>query len=523
MGVCFGALTCALGAYLVYKYFGWRLAVAAALVLVTLPQLWNAATRGGARILLLAGIMIGLWLFNAIMLMVFRKARELHDFSFEIGYRHYVLGNVFIVFGVVFAITSLWFHEFRYGAAANAFADETVREANGRWILLNGAATEQILVRHPEAQTVEMRTDDEYRQALIERVRAKWPEEKALIMAAEISPIAFSDVAKKVRKEDFYFMNGLTTTPENWRRRWQALKAYREVRGDEFIPLMLRSFAYEACMIANRLQDEGKLDEAWEIYLKAFNEIEPKNFSVIVNMTEMLRQGYPGLKRDAIRVRKALDDFFKDPRRARHMREIVRDCGPFRRDPKILAAIREETIKRLDELKRNHTPLPVSPEIMTLNEWTKEMLVSMDKGDRYHAGRIARTILANPEWREFRPANAILGTVCGLEGDYEASAAFFEIALKGDNHPAVIVCNDYAETLRLLGRLEPAEKYARIAVNGSDEKMWLARMTLAEVLIDGGEKREEARNLIDLAAKHAPPNARRTLARLRNDTFKERK
>ena len=126
----------------------------------------------------------------------------------------------------------------------------------------------------------------------------------------------------------------------------------------------------------------------------------------------------------------------------------------------------------------------------TLAALNNEMIRAHVRGDWTNAAQAAGKILAQPAWRTFVPANAVMGSVLAKEGDYEAAASFFRAALSGRGAaaPQPVVMNDYADTLRHLGRYDEAETYARRAIAESGGKVRLFKVTLAQILRDAGKE-----------------------------------
>ena len=157
---------------------------------------------------------------------------------------------------------------------------------------------------------------------------------------------------------------------------------------------------------------------------------------------------------------------------------------------------------RADQLKRR------TPPVEKLVEWNNEMIRAMDAGDVKKAGMIAREILSQPTWRGFVPANVVLGTLSGMEGDFAASERFFRAVFASGVEQPAVACNDFAETLRQLKKYDEAEKYAREAVAKSGPKGWMARLTLIQVLNDAKKNGDEIRTLVAEALKYAPEKIR---------------
>ena len=113
-----------------------------------------------------------------------------------------------------------------------------------------------------------------------------------------------------------------------------------------------------------------------------------------------------------------------------------------------------------------------------------EMIRAHGRGDLAGAEKTARKILSQPEWRTFVPANAVMGSALAQKGEDVAAAAFFKAALsgKGAAAPQPVVMNDYADTLRHLGRYAEAEAFARRAIAASEGKVSLYKLTLDEIL-----------------------------------------
>jgi len=583
-------------AAMVNRYLGWRLGVAAALVWIFLPGVWNRAITGERGICLAAMCVVAAWTLNAVALRVLKKARKVlaarksvpnavggdvlgapsaHDEKVKRGKVNRIAGWVALGAAVVFAVVSLTLHDYRYGEAASVFARGVVEAAGVRCIVLSGVCDDQI-VREVEREKVKvegqgqhrnfssdsagqhskkgnpplltlasdldlscisLRNDDAYRTNLVRLVRSAFPSETNLWVAAQVSPKAFVDAAIVKYPDRFYLMNGKSTTFEAWEKRWEAFKPYLE-SSDPFVREARRMFGYEGNAVGNAICDgevrgqrsevrqrnlaigaaapltsgqetasplAGQRNEkgdihcltsdlgpltsstAWQLYKRIYTEIDPGNFSALVNMSEMIRRGHAVSGEEKKKVQEKLEQFFKDANNRKHMRDIARAAGPVRADPALMEKLAAEAKRRIAAKIAAGEKVGVNPEILTLVEWNDEMCQCMDKGELAKAGRIARAILSNPKWRGFIPANAVMGSVASYEGDYVASERFFQVATDTTNKVVSADLNNYADTLMHLGKLDEAEKVARRAVNESSEKFWLARLTLAEVL----EKKEE--------------------------------
>ena len=130
-----------------------------------------------------------------------------------------------------------------------------------------------------------------------------------------------------------------------------------------------------------------------------------------------------------------------------------------------------------------------SSDLRQLVDWNNEMIREHGRGHIERAELIARKILSRPAWRSFVPANAVMGSALAQKGDCAAAEPFFKAALsgRGSAGPQPAVMNDYADTLRRLGRYGEAETYARRAVALSGGRVRLFRQTLAEILHEAGK------------------------------------
>jgi len=147
-------------AAMVNRYFGWRLGVAAALLWIFLPGVWNRAIIGERGVCLAAAVVIAAWVLNAILLRVTRRARVTQGAGDTAGVRNLpgteqetkrgkvnriVSWSVLGAAGLFAIISATTLHSYRYGEAASAYARLIVEEAGERIILLNGACDEQVV------------------------------------------------------------------------------------------------------------------------------------------------------------------------------------------------------------------------------------------------------------------------------------------------------------------------------------------------------------------------------------------
>jgi len=497
LSVVVTALAAGLLMLFVNRYFGWRVGAAAAITWLFLPWVWNRAITGqfgvcqvsvGVAGLWALGIALPLvgWMLGPVWRVIKRKFFRMQAETKKAQQKRLRINNlaswVVLELAGVFALVSLALHDYKLGEAASVYARGIVEAAKGRIIVGNGILDEQLL-REAKGKSLVLclREDDAYRRVVLETVKRECPADTNLWIAAQVGVKSFAEVAVRKFPDRFYLMSGSTSTVEDWERRWSAFSPYLG-SSDPFVGAGRRLFGYEGNCLANVLAEKDA-KTAWKIYRRIYDEVDPGNFSTLVNMSELIRRGYKATPEERKLVQDWLDAFLADASHMRNMREIARASGPVRADPQMIERFESAARQRIAERIAAGEDLEVSPEIMTLVDWNNEMVNAMNAGDIEKAGRIARMILANPDWHTYIPANAIMGTVAAREGDYVASERFFQLATHTTNEVPFIVWNDYAETLQHLGRQDEAEQMLRRAVAASDPTFWRARMGLAKMLV----------------------------------------
>lgn len=518
---------------LVNRYFGWRVGLSAALAWVVMPGVWNRAVTGDVSLFKLCGVIVAVWLAHALVLFMTRRLRMLWKSAKAVGGDQTVHGVVVrrswvngiaaeVLLGavVVFALVSVSFHDYQLGEAASAYARVMLDEAGDRLVILNGVADDQMIWeearRNREAgapgkdsRLLSFRTDVAYRTQLVARVRREWPTETNLWVAAQIGSAALADVAFRRHPDSVYTMTGKSTTPGKWAVRWGAMAPYLESR-DPFLPLMRRAFAFEGNALANRLQGEGKLKEAWALYLRVYDEVDRGNASALVNLSDMLSRGLAVDVASRQRIERGMKELRREELTPERVSSLVASCGPVMSGSEVFAELRTQLEAQIAEMKKQGNAPALPPEWHSLVEWNNEMIKAHGEGNLERASRIARTILSRPEWRAYIPANAVMGSVMAAEGDLVAAETFFRLALGGQGAaaPQPVVMNDYADTLRRLGRYDEAEAFARRAVKETGGKEWLYELTLAQILRDAGKNPDEAKALVDGIMKRLPADMR---------------
>lgn len=480
---------------IVNRYAGWRVAVAAVLVWITLPWVWNGVVLGRCSVCLASVAVAAAWVLNVLILWTTRRARRLRarkeeddaaaeDVEKVVYLSPRSLAWKFLFAGVAFAVLSVANHDWRLGQAASVYAHGVVDEAAGRVIVLNGAADEQIAEvagTIPDGTALLFDQTASTRANLVAWVKSTWPGETNLWLTAEVGVDAFARTAVRLFPSRFYLMTGESTTFAGWSARWAAAAPYARSR-DPFVPVMRRAFAVEGNALGNRLQATGQLAEAWKLYWRIYSEVEPDNSAALVNLGGMLKGGYAAEKGPQAKVEAALAALVKRTRsgqRPTGVRRLVED----RRSPEVR---RQAVEQRGPEGRRG------------LVAWSNEMIASYNAGDLDKAARIARAILTRPDGLGCLPAYAVLGAALAREGDYAMSEVCYRVAVEGagETAPRAALFNDYADTLRHLKRFVEAERYARLAIVESGGKAWLCKLTLAEVLQDAGKAPDEVRSLL---------------------------
>lgn len=489
---------------IVNRYLGWRLGAAAALAWIVWPGVWNRAITGDASITHDFCMVLGLWAANALFLILTQRVQGWSLFesstvrSTAATALHFRIISVgcYAVLGasVAFAAFSIVRHDYSLGEPASAYARVMLDEIGTRCAVLNGVADSQMVWeaerRAPGASRrfVQLRNDDAYRASFAARVKREWPTETNLWVCAQMGPKTFADRVLEQDPDRVYVMTGASTTPERWAARWKAMTPCLG-SSDPFVAPLRRAFAREGVTLAARLRQEGRQKDAWGLYWRIYTEIDPHHSAALIGLGEMLWGGYP--------ADESSRTFVEDS-----IRGLVRDDERDLSKEELLARARE----RLADRDRRGERLEAPAQLKTLVEWGDEMLKAHYARDFKTSARIARTILSQPEWRNYTPANAVMGSQMARSGDYESADLFYRAALNGTGAavPKPVLLNDYADTLLHLAQLDEAERYARQAVALTGDEEWLFRLTLAEILKAEEKNPEEIQELLKVVIRRAP-------------------
>lgn len=524
LSISLAALGSGLVGYLMSRLFGWRVGLSAALLWTTLPPIWYRAISGDKSILRILGTVVViavLYYLTKRVIKLFQVHREgsknfVSTKRSDTRRRNRLISRIVLAVASFVALVALTLHDYRYGKIAEVFAKGIVEAAGERVIILNGAFDKQIVAeieKRGKGEYVSLTNDEENREKLVEWAKANFPEEEKLWLGARVSPAAFVDLVLESHKDKFYSMNGSDTTLEAWEKRVEEVRPYFKAT-DSAAQLVKRHLGIEGNHVANKLADEGKEAEAYKIYARIYDEIDPGNAAALINMSELIRRGLKISIDEQRRVKEKLNTFLRDRNNQKRLREIVRAAGPVRADPELMAKMIEEANKLREEKKAagEEEKFVLPEEVKSLVEANGAMLKAMDRGDKEAASRIARSILSKPEWRGFIPANAVMGEILAKEGDFAASERFYEVATSTTNRVGVMVYAGYANTLKELGKLDKAEEMARKAISDSNENYWQARAILADILIRKNPEKakgdKEIKKLISSAIRHAPAEMR---------------
>ena len=277
----------------------------------------------------------------------------------------------------------------------------------------------------------------------------------------------------------------------------------------------------------SRKSNSGGLDssttstqsEAWEIFREITEKVDRENYTALLNRMGMLERGFKVAKTEADEVVRRCNELAKRLGTKELILAAVMAGGRLYVDPETAARREQERIARLRD--RRLTPREEAlvaaatkpPESTaecriarsTLTTAVKDGLVRVDRvghqlinldfalGDWDLAERDAIRVLRID--RHHTTANAAMGTINGVRGDYERAERYLRRGMRDEGRGrSAVALNDLAFTLARTGRAKEAVPLAREAVAGMSEN-WNFRETLAYALIRAGEAEEGEREL----------------------------
>ena len=352
-----------------------------------------------------------------------------------------------------------------------------------------------------------------------------------LAFAAELGAAALIDEWQKLDKAGFEAAVATFATyfpsVEKWR------EACGIVGGEAYLRrLMGRAGNGIGCRMLeeisrSRKSNSGGLDssttstqsEAWEIFREITEKVDRENYTALLNRMGMLERGFKVAKTEADEVVRRCNELAKRLGTKELILAAVMAGGRLYVDPETAARREQERIARLRD--RRLTPREEAlvaaatkpPESTaecriarsTLTTAVKDGLVRVDRvghqlinldfalGDWDLAERDAIRVLRID--RHHTTANAAMGTINGVRGDYERAERYLRRGMRDEGRGrSAVALNDLAFTLARTGRAKEAVPLAREAVAGMPEN-WNFRETLAYALIRAGEAEEGEREL----------------------------
>ena len=257
--------------------------------------------------------------------------------------------------------------------------------------------------------------------------------------------------------------------------------------------------------------------DAWAIFRRIIDEVEPTNYAAYLNLLGMVQRGYAASKDEVADITKRRQQIEKGLKSWEQILGAARAGGRLYADPDEVA--KYEKAKRAAAARRELSPeekafaetvaaAPKDPEKgkmaqEAIHRAIREGKVRADKigghlitidlalGDRENAERDAIDVLKLD--RHDPTANATLGSLAGARGDYERAEQYLRRAI-ATGKASIAAKNDLAYSLMKLGRIDEAEPFAREAVRAYGEA-WALRETLAAILIRAGKTEEGEREL----------------------------
>ena len=428
------------------------------------------------------------------------------------------------------------------GRVANRIVGQIVANAKGRAAVVSEGALDDILLYMlPEGQrmiTLSRDRDPSYGRELGEWVRqevkVKGEGEQRnvedLVFAAELGPRAL--IGEWAKLDEKGFEATVVTAPFYFptREAWEAAVAeLAGMRGDEPLGNYLRWMlgwcgnALGCRMIEEGKREEGKgkreekMQEAWDVFWKISDTVDPSNYAALINLFGMSQRGKEGVKEKMETVRLKMREIEGRLKTWEAIRWAAQAGGRLYIDPE--ERIRFEKARRETLAKREPTAeqrrfvetIAAAPQGPDQGKAAREairsavgagkvradlvgeqlIVIDLALGDRVGAERDSIDVLRVD--RHHAMANATIGMLRGMAGDFEQSERYLRRAVASDKaKPAAK--NDLAFTLMQMGRFDEAESFAREAVKAVADS-WQFRETLAAILIRKGGTEEGEREL----------------------------
>ena len=271
------------------------------------------------------------------------------------------------------------------------------------------------------------------------------------------------DVRRKPPVERYF------PTVDLWRENWvhfTAMNRHEPNRG-----YYRRLFRTGGNRLGTRLREAGDLKGAWTIFWEVMNRVDKEDGVAILNLCGLIERGYEADAAEREKLSPRLLWLFRGLKMSERLTDENRETAK-KVQRTIQASINNKLI-RPDQIGRKLLDLD-----LLLGDWES-------------AERDAQGILMLD--RQNVKALAVMGTVCGRNGDYAESERYLRRALetgKADDS----VTNDLAFTLVCMGHAKETVPMARSLVR-TDLDNWNFRETLALALIRSGELEEGGKEL----------------------------
>lgn len=406
------------------------------------------------------------------------------------------------------------------GRAASRLVDEIVANAEGKRAIVCDGGLEPLFafaLGGTESSPRLISLAHEYDPAYGRRL-AEWVQDPDLAFAAELGAFALVDEWAKVDPTSFEaqvasFANYFPTA-----EKWRAACAVWAEEDDDPFGDTLRRFLGAAgnalgCRRLERVESEElrvkSEREAWEVFREITEKVDRENYTALLNRMGMLERGYKVSKEEADEVYRRCNELAKRLGTKERILKAVAAGGRLYVDPETAARREQERVARLRDRKltpREEALVAAAtkpPESTaecriaraTLTSAVKDGMVRVDHighqlinldfalGDWELAERDAIRVLRID--RHHSTANAAMGTINGVRGDYDRAEKYFRRARSGENSSGAVL-NDLAFTLARTGRAKEAVPLAKEAVAVLPGN-WNFRETLAYALIRAGE------------------------------------